>query len=94
MKHGAVKCLLVLLAGLVLYIAIFSYLWLRNPAYTGTSVSGRECRYVDFKYDKFTARTALLWNPGLWFMEHVCGYEHTATVAAYDKTIIFYGKPK
>ena len=49
MKHGAVKCLLLMLAGFVLYSAIFSYLWLRNPAYTGTSVSGREFRYVDFK---------------------------------------------
>jgi hypothetical protein len=66
---------------------------LRNGSYTGVSVSGKQCRYVDFKYDKFTARTAMLWRPGLWFMEHVCGYENTAEALGYDKTVIYYAKP-
>jgi hypothetical protein len=94
MKRGAVTLLFILLAGIALYVASFSYIWLRNGSYAGVSVSGKQCRYVDFKYDKFTARTAILWRPGLWFMEHVCGYEDTAEIAAYDETVIFYAKPK
>src|SRR5690242_7883648 len=94
MKHVALRFLVLSLVCIVSFVAIFSYIWLRNGSYTGISVSGKQCRYVDFRYDRFTARTAILWRPGLWFMEHVCGYEDTAEIAAYEKTVIFYAKPK
>jgi hypothetical protein len=94
MKRRPVRLLALLALAVVLYVAGFSYIWLRNGSYVGISVAGKPCRYVDFKYDSFTFQTAVLWLPGLWFMEHVCGYENTATIAAGEQTVIFYGKPK
>ena len=88
MKRTAMISLLVLLAGLVSYIVTFSYLWLRSPSYHAGAWGHR----VDFKCNNLTGR--VLWSPGLWFMEHVCGYQATAVVVGDNETVVYYAKPE
>ncbi len=66
--------LLVLLLLAATYVGTFSYWWL----------NGSHCTYLDgnvrvrgvlFRFDGVYERTAPVWAPAVWFVEHVLKYE-------------------
>ena len=77
---------------LAIYVATFSYWWVRSPAKLMTAKNGRKVRVVEFQYNAVLWHTYLLWIPAFWFVESFCGYEAGGFAAMEEHSVQRYAK--
>lgn len=83
--------LICLLVTVGLYVATFSYWWLRSPS-KDVTIEGKTVHVVHFTFNKVSYYSGPLWVPAFWSMEHVFGYEYCGIVAMYHQSIYIYAK--
>jgi hypothetical protein len=90
-KRHIVLLLLSVLALLVLYVGTFSYWWMSSKSYA-VAVGGKRLRRVELHHSDFMARTQAMWEPALWFVVHVRGYQYVGYIAAFEDSAFVYDK--
>ncbi len=77
--------------GLGLYIATFTYWWVRSPSATFIN-NGKQIHVVEFQWSKAYLRTEPIWAPAFWVVEHVMGYKRRGIVAMFENSLVIYTK--